>query len=115
MPDINMFGITYMQQIEGVDPEEGLHIEPGIWAHVPPTTDPNVPPTVVRMASIPHGTTMLAQGKFLTVNCGPQIAENNIIPFEPGKPATTFAEAEAKFTELNFGVSDSAYPGHGAP
>ena len=34
MPDINMFGLTYMQQIEGLDPREGLHIQPGIWAHV---------------------------------------------------------------------------------
>lgn len=105
MPDINMFGITYMQQIEGIDPVEGLHIEPGIWAHVPPTTDPSVPPTVVRMASIPHGTTILAQGTFLTVQGGPQIAEKNIIPFEPGKNVPSFAEAEAIFTELNLGVA----------
>jgi hypothetical protein len=104
MPDINMFGITYMQQVEGTDPAEGLHIEPGIWAHVPPTTDPEVPSTVVRMASIPHGTTILAQGTFLTVQGGPQIAENNIIPFEPGKNVPSFAQAEAIFTELNLGV-----------
>jgi hypothetical protein len=104
MPDINMFGITYMQQVEGTDPVEGLHIEPGIWAHVPPTTDPEVPSTVVRMASIPHGTTILAQGTFLTVQGGPQIAENDIIPFEPGKNAPSFAQAEAMFTELNLGV-----------
>jgi hypothetical protein len=104
MPDIDMFGLTYMQQIKGVDPVEGLHIEPGIWAHVPPTTDPNLPSTVVRMASIPHGTTILAQGKFLTVDGGPQIAENNIIPFKPGEKVPSFAEAEAIFTELNLGV-----------
>ena len=104
MPDINMFGITYMQQIEGTDPVEGLHIEPGIWAHVPPTTDPEVPSTVVRMASIPHGTTILAQGTFLTAQGAPQIDEKNIIPFEPGKNVPTFAEAEAIFTELNLGV-----------
>jgi hypothetical protein len=104
MPDINMFGLTYMQQIEGVDPPEGLHIEPGIWAHVPPTTDPEVPSTVVRMASIPHGTTILAQGKFLTVQGAPQIDAGNIIPFKPGEPVPSFAEAEAIFTELNLGV-----------
>jgi hypothetical protein len=104
MPDINMFGLTYMQQIEGVDPPEGLHIEPGIWAHVPPTTDPDVPSTVVRMASIPHGTTILAQGKFLTAQGGPQIDASNIIPFRLGEPVPSFAEAEATFTELNLGV-----------
>lgn len=104
MPDINMFGLTYMQQIKGVDPVEGLHVEPGIWAHVPPTTDPQVPATVVRMASIPHGTTILAQGKFLKVNGGPDIAESSIVPFVPGQSAPSFADAEATFTELNLEV-----------
>jgi hypothetical protein len=108
MPDINMFGLTYLQQIEGVDPPEGLHIEPGIWANVPPTTNPAVEATVVRMASIPHGTTILAQGKFLTVEGGPHIIENNIIPFKIGDPPPTnadFAAAEAIFTELNLAVN----------
>jgi hypothetical protein len=101
MPNINMFGLTYMQHIEGLDPPEGLHIEPGIWAHVPPTSDPNVPATVVRMASIPHGTTILAQGEFLQIDGGPQITANNIIPFAPGANPSSFAEAEGTFTELN--------------
>ena len=52
--DINMFGLTYMQQIADSSNGAGLHIEPGIWAVVPQTTDPNEPPSVVRMASIPH-------------------------------------------------------------
>jgi hypothetical protein len=104
MPDINMSGLTYMQEIEGLDPVEGLHIEPGIWVNVPPTTNPAVPASVVRMASIPHGTTILAQGEGKTVPGGPQIAPNNIIPFPIGTPAppnSDFATAEATFTELN--------------
>jgi hypothetical protein len=104
MPDINMFGLTYLQQIEGVDPPEGLHIEPGIWVNVPPTTNPAEAATVVRMASIPHGTTILAQGTALTVNGGPQIKDNNIIPFQIGTPQpanSDFAAAAATFTELN--------------
>jgi len=107
MPDINMFGLTYLQQIKGVDPVEGLHIEPGIWINVPPTTNPAEPATVVRMASIPHGTTILAQGTTLTVNDGPHIAENNIIPFQIGTPTppnSDFAAAEAIFTELNLAI-----------
>jgi hypothetical protein len=104
MPDINMFGLTYMQQIEGTDPPEGLHVEPGIWAHVPQTSDPDVPPTVVRMASIPHGTTMLAQGKFLSVEGGPQIAASSIVPFAPGQAPPPFAEAEKTFTELDLAI-----------
>ena len=84
--DINMFGLTYLQQISdhnvkiGGKPA-GLHIEPGIWAKVPSTNDPAEPETVVRMASIPHGTTILAQGKAFDVNGPPQIADTNILPF----------------------------------
>jgi hypothetical protein len=63
-PDLVMFGVHYLQQISdaNVPGNPGLHIEPGIWLAVPATTDPQEPPTVVRMASIPHGTTILAQG-----------------------------------------------------
>jgi hypothetical protein len=105
MPDINMFGITYMQQIaEKHDPTEGLHIEPGIWANVPHTSNPAEPPTVVRMGSIPHGTVILAQGTGKTIVGGPNIGDNNIIPFPVGAPPppnSAFAQAEAEFTELN--------------
>lgn len=104
MPDIDLFGLTYLQQIKGLDPNEGLHIEPGIWVNVPATTDPKEPRTVVRMASIPHGTTILAQGTFLTVPKGPVIADNNIIPFPigtPSPPNSDFKTAEATFKELD--------------
>lgn len=107
MPDIDMFGVTYMQEIKGLDPLEGLHIEPGIWASVPPTTDPQMGGTVVRMASIPHGTVMLAQGEAKTVPGGPRITPNNIIPFKigtPPPPNSDFAQAEGIFTELNLAV-----------
>ena len=33
-------------------------IEPGLFAAVPKTTDPDVPPTVVRLGPIPHSTTV---------------------------------------------------------
>jgi hypothetical protein len=104
MPDIDLFGLTYLQQIEGDDPKEGLHIEPGIWINIPATTNPAVAPTVARLASIPHGTTILAQGTGKEINAGPHIAENNIIPFpidSPPPPNSDFPSAEAIFTELN--------------
>src|SRR5947209_10905269 len=82
MGDINMHGVTYMQQInEAGDPAAGLHIEPGIWAVVPQTSNPAEPPTVVRMASIPHGTVINAQGVFQIIPGGPpNIPDNNILP-----------------------------------
>jgi hypothetical protein len=94
--DINMFGLTYLQQISDANLHAGLHIEPGIWATVPATTNPPEPPTVVRMASIPHGTTILAQGTVLYQTPGPpRIAPDNIFPFpigNPGAPITNFPE-----------------------
>ena len=104
MHDINMFGLTYMQQISETSTGAGLHIEPGIWANVPHTTDPNVPPSVVRMASIPHGTVMLAQGVAEVHPGGPQnIPDNNILPFFFGSPQpanSDFNSVAQTFTEL---------------
>jgi hypothetical protein len=107
--NIVMFGITYLQQIaERGAPTSGLHIEPGIWAVVPQTTDPAEQASVVRMASIPHGTAILAQGT-ATVSSGPlTIPDNNIIPFGIGgtqPPNSGFAAAEAEFTELNLATT----------
>jgi hypothetical protein len=104
MHDINMFGLTYMQQISESSTGAGLHIEPGIWASVPQTTDPNVPPSVVRMASIPHGTVVLAQGVAEVHPGGPQnIPDNNILPFFFGSPQpanSDFNSVAQTFTEL---------------
>ena len=62
-PDINMFGLTYLQQISDANLRAaGLHIEPGLWAVVPRTSDPGEVLTVVRLASIPHGTAIVAPG-----------------------------------------------------
>jgi hypothetical protein len=108
MPDIEMFGLTYMQQIAESASGAGLHIEPGIWAHVPATTNPSEPPTVVRMASIPHGTAMLAQGTGQTLVGPPtHIPDNNIIPFpigSPPPPGSAFADAEREFPELDLSI-----------
>jgi hypothetical protein len=110
MPDINMFGLTYMQQISEASTGAGLHIEPGIWASVPPTTDPSEPATIVRMASIPHGTTILAQGGApQVIQGGPQnIPNNNILPFFFGSPAPAngdFNIVAQTFPELDLSQS----------
>jgi hypothetical protein len=105
MHDINMFGLTYMQQIAEANGGPGLHIEPGIWAHVPPTSDPQEPATVVRMASIPHGTAILAQGTAEFHEGGPpHIPAINIIPFGVGGSPphnSDFGSGEQEFPELN--------------
>lgn len=74
-PDIPLFGLTYLQRISDFITKEPLHIEPGIWIHIPPTTvfpdEPNE--KVVRMANIPHGDSFLAQSiDILKLNSGPE-------------------------------------------
>jgi hypothetical protein len=89
MPDIFLNGVPYLQVIRDVTvPSQpvGIHFEPGLWMAVPATTDPAEGPTVARMASIPHGTTIQAQGTSSTVNGKPDIAAVDITPFTIGQP-----------------------------
>jgi hypothetical protein len=96
--DIDMFGVTYLQQIKDRNVGAGLHIEPGIWATVPKTVNPAEEPTVVRMASIPHGTTILAQGLAAAVAGPPTITPNDITPFAIGDPAQKFPFPESNLS-----------------
>jgi len=109
MADINMHGLTYLQQISESSTGAGLHVEPGIWARVPPTTDPHEPASVVRMASIPHGTVILAQGIASTQQGGSlQIPDNNILPFFFGQAAPAnnqFRSVAGTFDELDLSQS----------
>jgi hypothetical protein len=69
--DITLGGFPYLQTIQDVTNREtgkgdsinpiGIHFEPGMWLNVPETTNPKNDASVVRMASIPHGTTINAQ------------------------------------------------------
>jgi hypothetical protein len=91
MPDIFLNGVPYLQVINDVTvPSQpvGIHFEPGLWMAVPATTDPAEGPTVVRMASIPHGTTIEAQGTSSTVHGKPDIAAVDITPFLIGQPGS---------------------------
>jgi hypothetical protein len=90
-PQIFMHGLTYLQQISDANVSvngvpAGLHIEPGVWVNVPPTTDPQEPATVARLASIPHGTTITIQGTVTTAPGGPSIPAVSLTPFNEGHP-----------------------------
>jgi hypothetical protein len=85
--DINLNGIPYLQVINDVTiagQSTGIHVEPGLWMAVPATTDPSEGVTFVRMASIPHGTTLLAQGKATTIAGKPTFPVIDITPFSIG-------------------------------
>ena len=69
-PVIFLGGIPYLQTIQDVTDEKtgtptslvkrDIHFEPGVWLMVPKSNF--APASVTRMASIPHGTTINAQG-----------------------------------------------------
>jgi hypothetical protein len=101
--DINLHGVRYLQQIQDahvLGPNgqlAGIHIEPGIWLSTPPTDNPADPATVARMASIPHGTTLVAQGAaHAPTNGAPPIAAVSITPFGIAPPHTP-----VNFPEVN--------------
>ncbi len=94
-PDIELFGLTYLQRISDSVTGGALHIEPGIWVSQPPTSTPlEAPPAggqiVARMATIPHGNAVLVKGSAIEVPSLPngsfQIRPVNTAPFGVGKP-----------------------------
>ena len=88
-PDIALGGLAYQQEVSDVTrvPPKPLHFEPGVWASVPTTTNPAEPQTVVRMGSIPHGTTINAQGTAFDSPSGqPLFNAASIQPFKIGSP-----------------------------
>ena len=74
---------AYTQAITDTFDGSGQHFEPGVWANVPQTTNPSEPSTVVRMGSIPHGTTINMQGTALQAPA-PRFAVSSITPFKFG-------------------------------
>ncbi len=89
--DVFLNGVPYLQSISDVTTGQsvGIHLEPGLWVIVPPTTDPEEGSTLVRMAAIPHGTTINAQGTFKTFSGPPVIGKADITPFVEGATDTS--------------------------
>jgi hypothetical protein len=82
--DLFLHGLRYLQRVADCEHHTAIHLEPGLWLHVPATTapDPVTPETYVRQATIPHGDSVLAQSTFFTtVNGGPQISPVDSTPF----------------------------------
>jgi hypothetical protein len=81
--DIFLNGVPYLQTVRDItDPDRpvDIHFEPGLWMAVPSTTNPAECDTLVRMASIPHGTTITAQGTSSTYTGPPTIPKVDITP-----------------------------------
>jgi hypothetical protein len=91
--DIFLNGLPYLQTISDITihgEKTGIHVEPGLWMAVPKTDDPAEDLTYVRMASIPHGTTIEAQGKAFFTAGPPTIAAIDITPFVAGSNPKNF-------------------------
>jgi hypothetical protein len=81
--DIFLDGVAYLQTASDVTiPSQpvGIHFEPGIWLAVPATVNPAEGATVTRMASIPNGTTVTAQGNSSITAGKPTIPTVDITP-----------------------------------
>lgn len=84
--DVFMSGLHYFQHIVDATTGDTLHMEPGIWARVPQTSDPDICDSIVRMASIPHGTALLAQGTASLLNGPLEFPVIDLTPFSIGTP-----------------------------
>ena len=96
--DIFLNGVPYVQAINDVTnldtgkadgKPSAIHFEPGLWMHVPATTnDPVLGESLTRMASIPHGTTINAQCLAPTASFPgpPKFPVVDITPFLIGNP-----------------------------
>jgi hypothetical protein len=97
--DLELYGLHYLQRTSDADAPpfstagQGLHIEPGLFMNVPGSEANNNQATIVRMGSIPHGTTVMMQGP----NPGAEVTQGAptippMLPFQnfPGvQPFTT--------------------------
>ena len=90
--DIELFGLTYLQKVSDRVTKGALHIEPGIWIHLP-SQDVGATQSVARMGNIPHGNSLLAQGTAIKLDpfTGNPFDPNavsavNTAPFAVGAP-----------------------------
>lgn len=112
--DIILGGFPYLQTVQDVTNKmsgkadnpaaTGIHFEPGMWLNVPRSDfHPAKGDSVVRMASIPHGTTINAQG---FVPAGTQ--SDKSIGGTPDKP--DFGKFQADATPFLLGKPSSKIP-----
>ena len=137
--DIELFGLSYLQQIHDQATGGALHLEPGLWitqpaTEYPPEQPPAGPPgaqIIARMASIPHGNAVLAQGSATAFTGPPTLASAteqyagsvfpsfNSTPFGAGPPIAINAAGSsekltapqipaAPFDEYDLTIPDSA-------
>jgi hypothetical protein len=99
-PDIAIYGVTYLHRVTDATTGEALHIEPGVWLHIPPTTAPKADASIARLATIPHGNAVCTVGfaQDVVFDKLPTIPPANTVPFpvgsQPPPPGTPNPFAE---------------------
>jgi hypothetical protein len=120
--DLSLYGLHYLQRTSDADPApspkvipagysttagQALHIEPGLFMNVPGSQATQNQATIVRMGSIPHGTTVLMQGP------------NPGMTPRPGKPhippLTPFSSPHNVYPGLSPMPFPGPYPGTNPP
>ncbi|KAF4450426.1 hypothetical protein F53441_6425 [Fusarium austroafricanum] len=110
--DIFLNGVSYLQTVNDVTntvsgkadgKPTGIHTETGFWLNVPETNNnPKLGNTLVRLGSIPHGTTINAQGSVPNVvKSAPPISPRSITPFTIGNPKDIQIKASQKASDAN--------------
>jgi hypothetical protein len=82
--NVNLHGVHYLQRVADCKTHTAIHLEPGLWLRVDPTVapDPVTPESYARLATIPHGDSVLAQSTFADrLNSGPIINPVDSTPF----------------------------------
>jgi hypothetical protein len=98
--DITIYGVTYLHRVTDATSGEALHIEPGMWLNIPPTTEPPADASIARLATIPHGNAVCTVGfsENVVFDKLPVIPPANTIPFtigsQPPPPGTPNPFAE---------------------
>jgi hypothetical protein len=84
--DIAIYGVTYLHRVTDGNTGEALHIEPGMWLTIPPTSSPHAEASIARLATIPHGNAVCTVGftEELVPDGMPTIPPANTIPFPVG-------------------------------
>jgi len=117
--DIELFGLSYLQKIHDHHTGGALHLEPGLWITQPCTTyPPEYPPPngqiIARMASIPHGSAVLAQGSATGFSGPPTLSTEtqiyngstfhsfNSTPFSAAPPIINAAGSSQKLTAVRY-------------
>jgi hypothetical protein len=87
--DISLYGVTYVHRVTDAATGGALHIEPGIWMTIPPTTDPDAKESLARLSTVPHGNSVCAVGfpQYEVPDGIPTIPPANTVPFAVGGEA----------------------------